>query len=158
LELLVSKAHGPRLATTNGPAEEERMLAAGSQPLNRSGGDDARVQVTQETEGIVAISLEGEFDLANSTLIREQAERALDDQNHLIINLSQATFIDSSTIHTLVQTHNGAVERGQVVVLQLATATAVERVLEIAGIVQHLPRAGTRSEAVETIHQLAVTA
>jgi anti-anti-sigma factor len=131
------------------------MSVAGSHPPDGAGGDDARLDVAKETEGIVAISLEGEFDLANSTLITEQAEQALDDQNHLIIDLTGATFIDSSTIYALVKTHKRAVERRQVIVLQLATAAAVERALQISGIDQRLACATTRREAIQTIERLA---
>ena len=130
------------------------MLAADFHPLDHAGGE-ARLQVTHETERIAAISLEGEFDLTNSTLVMEQAEQTLDDHDHLIIDLSHATFIDSSTIRALVQTHNAAVKRGQVVVLQLATAATVERVLQVSGIDELLPRGTTRREAIQIVEQLA---
>jgi anti-sigma B factor antagonist len=119
------------------------------------GDDTGKVHVRPETDNIVAISLEGEFDRANSFLISEQAEQALDEDKHLILDLSEATFIDSSTIHALVQAQNAAAKHGQIIVLQLGTAATVERALQLSGIDQLLPRAGTRGEAVQTLQRLA---
>jgi anti-anti-sigma factor len=119
------------------------------------GDDTGKVHVRPETDNIVAISLEGEFDRANSFLISEQAEQALDEDKHLILDLSGASFIDSSTIHALVQAQNAAAKQGQVIVLQLGTAATVERALQLSGIDQLVPRAGTRGEAVQTLQRLA---
>jgi len=119
------------------------------------GDDTGKVHVWPETDNIVAISLEGEFDRANSFLISEQAEQALDEDKHLILDLSGASFIDSSTIHALVQAQNAAAKQGQVIVLQLGTAATVERALQLSGIDQLVPRAGTRGEAVQTLQRLA---
>jgi anti-anti-sigma factor len=119
------------------------------------GDDTGKVHVRPETDNIVAISLEGEFDRANSFLISEQAEQALDEDKHLILDLSGASFIDSSTIHALVQAQNAAAKQGLVIVLQLGTAATVERALQLSGIDQLVPRAGTRGEAVQTLQRLA---
>jgi anti-anti-sigma factor len=131
------------------------MLATDSQPWIRAGDGEARLQVTEETDAIVAISLEGEWDMANADVFTEQIEQVLDDQKHLILDLSRATFIDSSTIHTLIKTHEVASKQGQAVVLQLATAASVERILEVSGIDQLIPRASSRSGAIQIIEELA---
>jgi anti-anti-sigma factor len=128
-----------------------------AQPPIRAGDGEPRLQVTQETDAVVAISLEGEWDMANAALLSEQTERALADDNHLILDLSRATFIDSSTIHALIKSKDAASKRGQRLVLQLGTADNVERILEISGIDHLVPRASSRTEAIETIEQLAKT-
>jgi anti-sigma B factor antagonist len=133
------------------------MPATHSQPSIRAGDGEARLLVSRETDGVVVISLEGEWDMANADVFTEQIEQVLDDQKHLILDLSHATFIDSSTIHTLVKTHEAASKQRQAVVLQLATAANVERILEVSGIDQLIPRASSRTEAIETIDQFAKT-
>jgi anti-anti-sigma factor len=133
------------------------MPAPHSHPPIGAGEGKPRLQVTEETDAIVAISLEGEWDMANAPLLTEQTQRALADDNHLILDLSHATFIDSSTINALIKTHEAVSERGQRLVLQLATADNIERVLEVSGIDQLIPRASSRTEAIETIHQFAKT-
>jgi anti-anti-sigma factor len=133
------------------------MRAKDSQPWIHAGDSGARLLVSQETDGIVVISLEGEWDMANAALLSEQTEHGLDHHQHLILDLSRASFIDSSTIQTLVKTHEAASKQRQAVVLQLATAANVERILEVSGIDQLIPRASSRSRAIQIIQELANT-
>jgi anti-anti-sigma factor len=114
---------------------------------------DGVVRVVPETDRIVAVCLEGEFDLANARDLRDEIDRALEGGNDLILDLSQATFVDSSIISVLVQGSREARARQQNVVLQLGTAAIVERVLELFAIEQVLPRAQDRKEAVRVIRQ-----
>ena len=107
-----------------------------------------------ETAEIAGLCLEGEFDLANAPQIIEEAERLVADEKQLILDLSEATFIDSSVIHALFRVGAEAKKNGRVVVLQLGTAAIVERVIEISKIDHVLPRVSTRPEAVDTIRQL----
>ena len=60
-------------------------------------------------------------------------------------------------LHTLVKTHEAASKQRQAVVLQLATAAIVERILEVSGIDQLIPRASSRSGAIQIIQELANT-
>jgi anti-sigma B factor antagonist len=131
------------------------MLPLPAEPPIGAGDGKARLQVAAETDAIVVISLEGEWDMANAAQLSEQTEQALAGDKHLILDLSRATFIDSSTIHALVKTHATASERRQRLVLQLATAANVERILEVSGIDQLIPRVSSRAEAIQTIEQLA---
>ena len=116
---------------------------------------DGVICVVPERDGIVAVCLEGEFDLRNAPVLGDQLDLALESGNGVIFDLSEATFIDSSVIHVLVQTSKAASARKQPVVLQLGTAAIVERVLEIAEIEQVLTRAHDRQEAVQIIKEKA---
>ena len=113
------------------------------------------VRLTREGDGIVAICLEGEFDLTNARRLDDKVDRALDSGRDLILDLSEATFIDSSVIHVLVRAGKAGDLRKQAVVLQLGTAAIVERVLEIAAIEKVLTRAHDRQEAVRIIQTQA---
>lgn len=109
------------------------------------------IRVVSETSEIVAVCVEGEFDVANVTALREQVDGPLASGNDLILDLSQATFIDSSVIRVLFDAAGAAEGRDQVVVLQLGTTPIVERALEIVAIERVLPRAHNREEAVRMI-------
>ena len=111
--------------------------------------------VVPETDEIVAVCVAGEFDLANAPTLDNEIDRALESANSLILDLSEATFIDSSVIHVVVRASEVAGARKQAVVLQLGTAAIVERFLEIAEIEQVLPRAHDRQEAVRIVRQQA---
>ena len=111
------------------------------------------VRVVPETDEIVAVCLEGDFDLGNAPALGTEVGRALENGNDLILDLSQATFIDSSVVHVLVNASRAAIGSKRAVVLQLGTAPIVERVLEIAEIERVLPRVHERREAVRIIKQ-----
>ena len=113
----------------------------------------AALRVVPETDEIVALSLEGEFDLANASRIVEEGERALANANHLIVDLSKATFIDSSVIAALFGIHKQASAHNRLAVLQLGTAAIVEKTLELSRVERIIPRANTRAEAIDTIQQ-----
>ena len=109
------------------------------------------IRIVPETDEIVAICLEGEFDLANAPALGDEIDRALESGNHLIFDLSKATFIDSSVIRALMRAVKAVSGREQALVLQLGTAAIVERLLEIVKIEQVLPRAHDRQGAVRLI-------
>jgi anti-anti-sigma regulatory factor len=50
---------------------------------------EPRLRVTQATDEIVVITLEGEFDLASSPMLSSAAARALDEGNDVIVDLSR---------------------------------------------------------------------
>ena len=115
------------------------------------------IRVVPETDEIVAVCLEGEFDLAEVRRLRDEIDRALDGGKDVILDLSEATFIDSSIIGALVHGSREARASKQSMVLQLGTAAIVERVLELFAIEQVLPRAHDRPEAVQIIQQRAAS-
>jgi len=119
-------------------------------PQNESG----ELHVLAETDQIAVLRLEGEFDVANAPQIIEEGERLLADGQQVILDLSDATFIDSSVIHALLHVEAVARQNDRVVVLQLGTAPIVERVIEITKIDRVLRRVSTRAEALGRIREL----
>src|SRR5436309_11356192 len=105
------------------------------------------LRVVEATDGIVALDLEGEFDIDSAPTILEHAKDVLAAGKNLIVNLSGATFIDSSVVHALFKADEGAKSAGRVFVLQFGTHAAVERVLSITGADRHLATAPTRAKA-----------
>ena len=128
------------------------MLASSLGSKHRQGV----ISVVPETDGIVAVCLKGEFDIATERVLGDQVDRALERGDNLILDLSEATFIDSSVIGVLMRAVKVAGGRKQTMVLQLGTASIVERVFEITRIEQVLPRAHDRQEAVRMIQQKSV--
>jgi anti-anti-sigma factor len=126
-------------------------------PATRNGSEyrDGVVRVVPETDEIVAVCLEGEFDLRTSHELRADLDRALQTKNHLILDLSHVTFIDSSVIHVLFRVSKDVSAGGRTTVLQLGTAPLVERALSIAEIDRVMPRVQSRAEAIETIQRRA---
>jgi anti-anti-sigma factor len=126
-----------------------------SPPPRRRPGDaplDGTIEVVREADRITALDLYGEFDINSSPQIIEHAQPVLDDDNHLIINLSDTTFIDSSVVHALVHAAAAAKARGNVLVIQLGTTAIVERVITLTHTDRKIARAPTRAEAITLIH------
>jgi anti-anti-sigma factor len=113
------------------------------------------IRVVLERDGVVAVCLDGEFDLANASVLRDEIDGALSSGDDVIVDLAQATFIDSSVIHVLFASARAAGERNRRLVLQLGTATIVERALEIAAIERVIERAHDREEAVSLLQRQA---
>ena len=128
-----------------------------SAPANDSEARQGVIRVVRETDGIAAVCVEGDFDLANAPALGDQIALALDAGHNLIVDLSEATFIDSSVIQVLMDAVQEVAGRQQTMVLQLGTAAIVERALEIARIEQVLPRAHQRQEAVRMIEESSGT-
>jgi anti-anti-sigma factor len=145
----------PGWPTWSAQQKEERHMPASSIGSEHR---DGAILVDSATDGIIAVCLEGDFDLANVPVLRDHIDSALESGNDLIVDLSQATFIDSSVINILFQGAKAVDGRDQTLVLQLATAPIVERALELVAIERVLPRARDRTEAVEMIQQKAASA
>jgi anti-anti-sigma factor len=118
---------------------------------HRSDNRDGAIHVVPEADDIIVLSLEGEFDLRSASALGEELDRVLAHETDVILDLSQATFIDSSVIHVLFRTAQATKESGRTAVLQLATAPLIERAIEIVGMERMLPRAQQRQEAIEII-------
>jgi anti-sigma B factor antagonist len=115
-------------------------------------GDAAgSIRVVQATDVITALDLEGEFDISTAPKLTEHAERVLADGKHLIINLRDSTFIDSSIIHALFAADAAAKGRGSFLVLELGTQAIVERVIRLTGADRQIATVPTRAEAVRFI-------
>lgn len=126
-----------------------------SSPNKHPGGV---INVVPETDEIVAVCLEGEFDMANAPMVSEEINRTLEEGKDVIVDLSETTFIDSSLISVLMHAAAEADQRERAIVLQHHTAAEVKRVIEITGIEHVLPRAHDRSEAVRMVQERRGTA
>ena len=116
--------------------------------------EPATIRVSSEATDIVSLYLRGEFDAFNAPEITEHAYRALAADKHLVLDLSDTTFIDASVIGALVAIQAAANDRGRSAVLQLGTAPIVERVVSITAVEHVLPRTETRSDAIARIQAL----
>ena len=73
--------------------------------------------VRSEADDIVSLYLRGEFDAFNASEITDHALRALAADKHLVLDLSDTTFIDASVIGALVAIQAAADDRGRSAVL-----------------------------------------
>jgi anti-anti-sigma factor len=113
---------------------------------------DARledVQVEQPKHGAAVVTFTGEHDLATAPAV-EALLGSLIEQNELVVaDFSEAEFVDSSMIHTLVKTDREARKRGGSFRLQLGTAPIVRKAFELCGLFEQLDVVSAREQALQ---------
>jgi anti-sigma B factor antagonist len=97
------------------------------------------VEVTRQTlpGGAVVVRVEGELDLATSENL-EDALDASDPAGHVVIDLSECTFVDSSAVRLFVAAARAAQKADGKVAL-VTRDPGILRVLEIAAVDTMLP-------------------
>jgi anti-anti-sigma factor len=95
----------------------------------------ATIEVQSPQPGVALVVLAGEHDLYSGDELRQTFEQSLARCDHLIIDLSGAEFIDSTIVAALLQTMKGASELDRKFNVVLGTAPAVERILEVTGVI-----------------------
>jgi anti-sigma B factor antagonist len=117
---------------------------------------DPEVRVARLPGEIAVISLLGEHDVTTASEVRNAIAFALDQGTHLVVDLSETEFIDSSIVHALIDSVQLASAQGLRISLQLQTHASVKRTLEImlevSGL-EALPVYGTRAEAIDAVRQ-----
>jgi anti-anti-sigma factor len=96
----------------------------------------------------VVVVLGGEHDLASADELEQTLDRCLDVYPHLIVDISHASYIDSSTIGVLLRAKRRAEEERQRFNLVIGTAPIVERILEITGVLPTLHTVATVEQAL----------
>jgi anti-sigma B factor antagonist len=94
----------------------------------------ATIEVRSPQAGALLVQLTGEHDLYSGEELRQSLEESLARCDHLIVDLSAAEFIDSTVVAVLTQTMRSATELDRKFNVVLGTASAVERILEVTGV------------------------
>ena len=99
-------------------------------------------------DGLTVVLIQGEHDLSTAPVLRSQLEQLISDGGPLVVDLTEATFIDSSILGTVLQARRDATEAEVgFAVAHGGGADAVERVLEITGLRADLPVHRSREDA-----------
>jgi anti-anti-sigma factor len=98
--------------------------------------------------GVAQVMLVGEHDLATADEVEQTLTDTIETCSHLLVDVSGADFIDSSTIRVLVSAKGRADESGCRFNLVLGTRPIVERALEITNVLGVLNRVHTVSEVL----------
>ena len=122
---------------------------------------DARTIVLDESHGdVLFVVVRGEHDIYTAPALRDRLDQALSGVTEsgasqkpvgVVVDLSAATFLDSSILGALLEARRQALEKtvGYVVCLGDAPEPGVQRILEITGLVPVFPVVRSRDEALE---------
>ena len=103
-------------------------------------------------DGVEIVELQGEHDLGTLPQVREELEAAASGADALIIDLSSATFVDSSILGAVLDARRLASEAGRGFAVACDGASEpVRRVLEVTGLAEELPVHPTREAALEAL-------
>jgi anti-anti-sigma factor len=119
---------------------------------------EGEIRVDRASPGVVVLEVVGDHDLANAEALEAALDGAIGDGSGVVIDLSEATFIDSRVIKTLFDAGERLAGQGRQLVLQLHTAGIVIRVLEITKLIDEVVRVSDRTEAVALAGQQRETA
>ena len=97
------------------------------------------------------LSVQGEHDVYTAPSLTEQVEGLIDERVPFVIDLTPATFVDSSVLRVLLEARRMAEEEGVgfAVALDQDDSGAVRRVLEVTGLIPVLPVHPARDAAME---------
>lgn len=97
--------------------------------------------------GVVQVTASGELDAATDELSRALDSAVSGGAQHLVVDLLDVTFIDSSVVRDLVLTHRTVSERGGWVRI-VYTHHLIKRVIEICGLTEVFPQYPTVAAAI----------
>jgi anti-sigma B factor antagonist len=100
---------------------------------------------------VVVVVVEGEHDIYTAPTLRERLDEAIARGGGIVVDLSGATFVDSSVLGALLDVRRRAIEAGQgfVVCVGGSIEPGVQRILDITGLVPVLPVITGREAAIE---------
>jgi anti-anti-sigma factor len=109
--------------------------------------------VLDQTSGVALLRLEGEHDLSTADEVQRLLRQAQDGYAAVVIDVSEARFIDSAIIAAFVAAHRRAQEERSGLAICTGSpegneSVAVERVLDVTGLERHLQVHPRREEAV----------
>lgn len=115
----------------------------------RSGNDGTWLHVHYEGD-LAVIRLIGEHDMASKPDLLAIGGQALTTAERLVVDLSEAQFVDSQIVNALCDIHRTATSTGRRVALQLPPPDALpRRALEICELPRLIPSGETREAAIE---------
>jgi anti-sigma B factor antagonist len=116
----------------------------------------ADVRIEREDKTVVAV-LTGEVDMSNAASIRQQIARSVTpDDDALLVDLSELSFIDSAGLHTLIELRTVLHERRQQLLLCVSHGSTIERAMEIVGLPRAVSVHSDRGEAMEAARASAM--
>ena len=106
------------------------------------------VHILRPSFGQAVVELNGEHDLETKEMLQKLLTSLIEENDLVVVDVSEAEFIDSSVLHTLLVADELAQQRGSRFRLQLGTAAIVEKALELSGLLDRLEVVPDREQAL----------
>lgn len=103
----------------------------------------------RKDQGLAVLTISGEHDLSTAPNLRRRLDGLIDEGVATVVDLSPATFIDSSILSVILDGRRRAADaKLGFAVTRSNGSDAVNRVLEVTGLRSELPVHARREEAV----------
>jgi anti-sigma B factor antagonist len=114
--------------------------------------ESSSIEVAREGD-VAVVVLRGEHDLSTADRLRQAIERARDGSTPVVVDLTEATFIDSAVLGVLIAEHERAASNGSDVgyVVGAGAGHSVHRIIDLAGVAAVLPIWSDRATALRAI-------
>ena len=106
------------------------------------------VTVIEPRQGAAVVEVRGEHDLSAQPELNDLLAGLIAGNELVVVDISEATFIDSTFIHGLWLANQAAASRGATLRVQLGTARIVDRMVEITHIGELIEVVPTREAAL----------
>jgi len=106
------------------------------------------IRIERPAEGSAVVVFEGEHDVTNRDELADVLLPLVQENRLVVVDLSQAAFVDSSIVYLLLGVQEEASGQDHVLRLQMATAAIVHKVFEVTGALDVLECVSTRAEAL----------
>lgn len=120
--------------------------------LDRGISADVRtgeLALERKDQGLAVLTISGEHDLSTAPNLRRRLDGLIDEGVATVVDLSPATFIDSSILSVILDGRRRAADaKLGFAVTRSNGSDAVNRVLEVTGLRSELPVHARREEAV----------
>src|ERR687898_1782694 len=103
---------------------------------------EANAIVLDDTAGdVIVVVVEGEHDIYTAPTLRERLDEALSRGGGIVVDLTTATFLDSSVLGALLDARRRALEGGQGFVVSIGEDVdpGVQPILDITALLPVLP-------------------
>jgi anti-sigma B factor antagonist len=110
-----------------------------------------RIELDRNNDGLVVVVVTGEHDVYTAPSLRDQIQSVIDERAPFVVDLTPATFVDSSILRVLLEARRQAEESGLgfAVALGNGEGPGVRRILEVTGLMNVFPVLGSREEALQ---------
>jgi anti-anti-sigma factor len=107
----------------------------------RAGRDDRAFTIhTESSDAVERVRVSGEIDLSAVGELHKEMRRAeATKASRIELDLDQLDFLDASGIRLLLDLTQRSLRNGRRLQIRPARSTQVRRVLELTGVVEHLP-------------------
>jgi anti-sigma B factor antagonist len=111
-----------------------------------------RIELDRNNDGVVVVVVTGEHDVYTAPSLRDQIQSVIEEKAPFVIDLTPATFVDSSILRVLLEARRQAEESGLgfAVALGNGEGPGVRRILQVTGLMNVFPVLANREEALQT--------